>query len=108
VVLPFVFEVKTDNAGSSTSTQFKLPLTTSSGLSIVVDWGDLQQYNNNHTSALCYSYLRSIGTYTISITGTLPGWRFSNAGDKLKILNISSWGALNITTNAVLLGVALI
>jgi surface protein len=99
VVLPFVFEVKTDNAGSSTSTQFKLPLTTSSGLSIVVDWGDSTTSTiTSHTSLdATHTYL-SIGTYTISITGALPGWQFNNAGDKLKILNISSWGALNITT----------
>jgi hypothetical protein len=29
---------------------------------------------------------------------------FANAGDKLKILNISSWGALNITSNATFRG----
>jgi PKD repeat protein len=78
VVLPFVFEVKTDNAGSSTSTQFKLPLTTSSGLSIVVDWGDSTTSTiTSHTSLdATHTYL-SIGTYTISITGTLPGWQCS-------------------------------
>ena len=105
VVLPFVFEVKTDNAGSSTSTQFKLPLTTSSGLSIVVDWGDSTTSTiTSHTSLATTHTYPSIGTYTISITGTLPGWVFANAGDKLKILNISSWGALNITTTSTFRG----
>jgi surface protein len=105
VVLPFVFEVKTDNAGVSTSTQFKLPLSISSGLSIVVDWGDSTTSTiTSHTSLAATHTYPSIGTYTISITGALPGFVFGNSGDKLKIKNISSWGALNITSNATFFG----
>jgi len=106
-VSAFVFGIDTVNtsAGSSTSTQFKLPLTTSTGLNAVVDWGDsttdtITVYN---AAEVTHTYA-SGGTYTISITGTLPGFRFNNAGDKLKIINISSWGVLNITTNSVFLG----
>jgi hypothetical protein len=103
-VSAFVFGIDTANtsAGSSTSTQFKLPLTTSTGLNAVVDWGDsttdtITVYN---AAEVTHTY-GSSGTYTISITGTLPGFRFVNAGDKLKIINISSWGVLDITTNSV-------
>ena len=106
-VSAFVFGINTANtsAGSSTSTQFKLPLTTSTGLNAVVDWGDsttdtITVYN---AAEVTHTYASS-GTYTISITGTLPGFRFINAGDKLKIINISSWGVLNITTNSVFRG----
>jgi surface protein len=106
-VSAFVFGIDTANisAGSSTSTQFKLPLTTSTGLNAVVDWGDsttdtITVYN---AAEVTHTYASS-GTYTISITGTLPGFRFVNAGDKLKIINISSWGVLNITTNSVFRG----
>jgi surface protein len=106
-VSAFVFGINTANtsAGSSTSTQFKLPLTTSTGLNAVVDWGDsttdtITVYN---AAEVTHTYASS-GTYTISITGTLPGFRFVNAGDKLKIINISSWGVLNITTNSVFRG----
>jgi surface protein len=106
-VSAFVFGIDTANisAGSSTSTQFKLPLTTSTGLDAVVDWGDsttdtITVYN---AAEVTHTYASS-GTYTISITGTLPGFRFVNAGDKLKIINISSWGVLNITTNSVFRG----
>jgi surface protein len=100
VILPFAFTAKTDNTGVSTSTQFKLPLTTSTGLNILVDWGDAATSTiTSHTDpAVTHSYA-SAGTYSISITGTLPGFKFNNAGDKLKILNISSWGVLDITTN---------
>jgi surface protein len=106
-VSTFVFGIDTANtsAGSSTSTQFKLPLTTSTGLNAVVDWGDstTDTITIFNAAEATHTYASS-GTYTISITGTLPGFRFNDAGDKLKIINISSWGVLNITTVAVFKG----
>jgi PKD repeat protein len=100
VILPFAFTAKTDNTGVSTSTQFQLPLTTSTGLNIVVDWGDATTSTiTSHLDVNAKHTYASAGTYSISITGTLPGFKFNNAGDKLKILNISSWGVLDITTN---------
>ena len=106
-VSAFVFGINTANTspGSSTSTQFKLPLTTSTGLNAVVDWGDstTDTITVFNAAEVTHTYASS-GTYTISITGTLPGFRFINAGDKLKIINISSWGVLNITTTSVFLG----
>jgi surface protein len=96
----FAFTAKTDNTGVSTSTQFKLPLTTSTGLNIVVDWGDAATSTiTSHTDPAVTHTYASAGTYSISITGTLPGFKFNNAGDKQKILNISNWGVLDITTN---------
>ena len=99
-ILPFEFTVKTDNAGVSTSTQFQLPLVSSLPLNAVVDWGDgntdtITTFNQAET---LHTYASS-GTYTISITGDLSGWRFASAGDRLKILNIASWGDLNISVN---------
>jgi surface protein len=105
VVTPFAFTAKTDNTGVSTSTQFKLPLTTSTGLNAVVDWGDATTSTiTSHTSPDITHTYASAGTYSISITGTLPGWQFNNGGDRRKILNISSWGVLDITTNAIFRG----
>ena len=107
VVTPFAFTANTNNtsAGSSTATQFKLPLTTSTGLNIVVDWGDATTSTiTNHLDAAVTHTYASAGTYSISITGTLPGWQFNNTGDRLKILNISSYGVLNITTNSIFRG----
>jgi len=104
---PFAFTANTNNTstGSSTATQFKLPLTTSTGLNIVVDWGDAttSTITSYLDAAVTHTYA-SLGTYSISITGTLPGWQFANTGDKLKILNIASYGVLNITTNAAFRG----
>jgi PKD repeat protein len=96
----FAFTAKTDNTGVSNPIRFQLPLTTSTGLNIVVDWGDATTSTiTSHLDAAVTHTYASAGTYSISITGTLPGFQFNNAGDKLKILNISSWGVLDITTN---------
>jgi hypothetical protein len=96
---PFEFTINTANTstGSTASDQFKLPLVSSLTLNAVVDWGDgssdtitvFNQAETTHTYA-------SSGTYTVSITGDLSGWKFNNAGDKLKILNVTSWGILII------------
>ena len=89
--LPFRFTINTNNtsAGSSTSTQFKLPLVFSGTLNAVVNWGDgtsstitaWNQAEVTHTYAIA-------GLYDIKITGVLRGWQFNNGGDRLKILNI--------------------
>jgi hypothetical protein len=97
----FAFTAKTDNTGVSTSTQFQLPLTTSTGLNILVDWGDASTSTiTSHTDPAVTHTYASAGTYSISITGTLPGFQFAFSGDRQKILNISSWGVLDITTNS--------
>ena len=104
---PFAFTANTNNisTGSSTATQFKLPLTTSTGLNIVVSWGDATTSTiTNHLDAAVTHTYASAGTYSISITGTLPGFQFNNTGDRLKILNIASYGVLNITTNGIFRG----
>jgi len=54
-------------------------------------------------AAVTHQYA-STGTYQISIIGTLQGWQFNNGGDRLKILNISEWGPLTLTTNAAFYG----
>jgi surface protein len=96
----FEFTIDTANTGISTSTQFKLPLTTSTGLDCVVDWGDGNTDNiTNHLAPEVTHTYASSGTYTVKITGDLLGWRFGNGGDRFKILNIAQWGALNISVD---------
>jgi surface protein len=101
---PFEFTINTANtsAGSTAANQFKLPLVSSLPLNAVVDWGDgssdtitvFNQAETTHTYA-------SSGTYTVSITGDLSGWRFDQGGDCRKMLEIVHWGVLNITTNRI-------
>ena len=101
----FAFTAKTDNTGISTSTQFQLPLTTSTGLNIVVDWGDATTSTiTSHLDVNAKHTYASPGTYSISIKGTLPGFQFNLSGDSQKILKISNWGVLDITTNGAFWG----
>jgi surface protein len=98
----FEFTINTANtsAGSSSSDQFKLPLTTSTGLDCVVDWGDGNTDDiTSHTAPEVTHTYASSGAYTVKITGDLLGWKFDNGGDRLKMLNIAQWGALNISTD---------
>jgi surface protein len=104
VIIPFEFTVKTDNAGVSTSTQFRMPLTTSTGLNINVDWGDGSALENItvHTNAI-HTYATA-GTYTIKVSGSLLGWQFNDGDDKRKLLNINSWGIFNASLNRAFYG----
>jgi hypothetical protein len=106
----FRFTVKTDNiTGSpdnSNADQFKLPLVSSfNGVTAEVDWGD----GNSDTitafdqSEVTHTY-SSAGTYTIKITNAIRGFKFNNAGDKKKILNIENYGVLDIDTDRTFLG----
>jgi surface protein len=73
-----------------------LPLKSGGTFSGTIDWGD------TNTSALSFGNrahtYTTAGTYTITISGdTLQGWAFENAGDKLKITEISNWGLFEFT-----------
>jgi len=96
VVTPFVsnWDTTQTSVGSSGPTQVQLPLVLSGIYNFTVDWGDgspidtITVWNDPltlHTYALA-------GTYTITITGQIEGFRFNNTGDRAKIFSISSWG----------------
>lgn len=91
---PFIFTVKTDNAGTSTSTQFALPLHSSASCDCYVYWGDgtFDRINAYNDAAWTHTYSIA-GTYTVKIYGNLSTIRFANGGDKLKFINISKWGS---------------
>lgn len=96
---PFQFTVDTSQAGVSGPTEFTMPLTTSTGLDIDVDWGDGSPIENITDHTLATHDYGTSGTYTIKVLGSLLGWKFANGGDKLKMGDISKWGALNISVN---------
>jgi surface protein len=87
------FDTTLISTGSSASNQIALPLFNGGTYDFVVDWGDgssdvitaFDQAERVHTYAIA-------GIYDIKINGLLRGWRFSNAGDRLKILDIKNWG----------------
>ena len=86
VPVPFTISVKTDNVGTSNSDQFTIPWTGTYD----VDWGD----GNTDTSvvnAQTHTYATA-GTYDVSVTASSGRILFNNGGDKLKLLDIKSWG----------------
>jgi surface protein len=77
--------VKTNNAGTSSSTQFTLPATGTYD----VDWGD--GIVETKTGAATHTYPVA-GNYVIKVTGGLTSIAFNNGGDRLKLLEIQNWG----------------
>ena len=105
----FVFTIDTENtsSGSSLNTQFMMPLVSGGSYNATVNWGDgssdtITSYNQQEVT---HTY-SSAGQYEISIEGTLQGWQFNNAGDKLKMLDVKQWGVLNLSTEAAFYGCA--
>ncbi len=93
----FISSWKTDNAGTSANNQITLPLEASGNYNFTVDWGDgnsltLTDWND---AGKTHTY-PAPGTYTVTITGTLTGFRFNNGADRRKLLNISQWGPLRL------------
>ena len=103
----FVFTIDTENtsSGSSLNTQFMMPLVSSGSYNATVNWGDgssdtITSYNQQEVT---HTY-SSAGQYEISIEGTLQGWQFSKAGDRLKMLDVKQWGVLDLSTDAAFYG----
>jgi surface protein len=93
----FVITVKTDNSGSSSTTQFTIP-TFGGGYNYNVDCNndgtdDVTGATGNYTCNYA-----AAGTYTVRIkdnsgAGTgFPRIYFNDGGDKLKLLTIQQWG----------------
>ena len=90
---------KTDNAGTTTSTQIRIP-TTGTGYSYRVDVngdGDFADTvgswneTTNRTGTVTIDFAAP-GTYPIAICGTFPRIFINNGGDKDKILTVTQWG----------------
>lgn len=103
----FVFTIDTENtsSGSSLNTQFMMPLVSGGSYNATVNWGDgssdtITSYNQQEVT---HTY-SSAGQYEISIEGTLQGWQFNNAGDRLKMLDVKQWGVLDLSTSSAFYG----
>ena len=93
--------VATWNVASDGST-ITLPLLSGGVYAGTIDWGDgststLSYANRTHTFA-------TAGTYTITLSGTIKGFQFNNAGDDTKFLDVSNWGNLTITSSRAFFG----
>jgi surface protein len=85
-------------AGASGVGKVALPLQNIGVYAFYVDWGDgnvdyITAYNQPEVT---HTYTVPSTNHTISIGGTIQGFRFANAGDKLKIKSILSWGELKL------------
>lgn len=90
----FITSWKTDNPGTSTSTQITVPTVSSGTYDCTVYWGDgntskITTYND---AAWTHTY-SGAGTYTVKIFGIFKGLRFNNGGDRRKILTVDQWGS---------------
>jgi len=85
------------SAGSSNSTEIKLPLELAGTYNFTVWWGDgssdvitaWDQANVTHNYSVA-------GVYNLVIDGTLYGFRFNNVGDRLKLIDITQWGNMRV------------
>jgi hypothetical protein len=99
----FIFTVKTDNAGTSTDTQFTIPTSTSGITQAFLydietsDGQSITGLTGNHTITF-----PTAGEYEVKISGSFPFMYFNNGGDKLKMLDIKNLGiyALGSTSQA--------
>ena len=87
----YAIKIKTDNGGTSSSTQFTFPATGT----YTISWGDGAV--ETLTGAQTHTY-PAAGTYVVQVTGGLTSVTYG--GDKLKLLEIMQWGSIAWTTAA--------
>ncbi|MDX2245147.1 MAG: BspA family leucine-rich repeat surface protein [Bacteroidia bacterium] len=95
----FITTWKTDNAGTSSSTQITIPGTGTYD----VEWVEVGVPGNNGSTSGTGSVtvtFPSVGTYQVSIPSGMTRINFNNGGDKLKLLTIEQWGTLAWTSMA--------
>ncbi len=90
-----VLDIKTDNPGSSSSTQFTLPLHAGETYNFTIAWGDGATQTVTNSASPTHTYA-SAGAYEVGITenvtGGCPHLFFNNTGDRLKALRLMHWG----------------
>ena len=90
----FVSIWNTENTGNSSSidNQIIVPTHPDYTYNYTINWGD-GQTDTNVTGNATHTY-GTPGTYTLEISGTFPAIYFNNTGDRLKIVEILSWGTI--------------
>ena len=83
----FIIQVKTDNPGSTSNDEFRLPWV--SPEAIDVDWGD-GNVDTGVTGQQTHTYASS-GIYDIKVTALTGQMRFAGGGDNEKLIDIKNW-----------------
>jgi uncharacterized repeat protein (TIGR02543 family) len=88
------------NVDTSAGNQITLPLDFTGTYDFVVNWGDTSEDTivAGNDSERTHTYAVP-GTYQITITGVIDGFRFGYGGDNIKIIDISEWGPLRLGNN---------
>lgn len=82
----FIIQVKTDNPGSTSNNQFRLPWIGTYD----VDWGD-GNVDTAVSGTQTHTY-SSAGIYDIKVTALTGQMRFAASGDSEKLIDIKNWG----------------
>ncbi|MEZ4774089.1 MAG: BspA family leucine-rich repeat surface protein [Bacteroidia bacterium] len=93
----FITTWKTDNAGTSSSTQITIPGTGT----YTVEWVEVGVPGNNGSTSGTGSVTVNFpyaGTYQVSIPSGMTRIYFNRGGDRLKLLTIEQWGTLAWTS----------
>ena len=90
----FRFSVNSAGTGTSAANQFTIPINDGTfNYDISTDDG----YSaTGVTGAHTITFPSGKGVHNVVITGTFPGMKFSNGGDKLKILTIDNFGIYGV------------
>lgn len=97
-VFEALFDTRLTGTGSSDAYSLVLPIPALDAENLLIDWGDGNIDNlNTHT------YIEQ-GVKRVKIRGTITNWQYNNAGDRLKIKEILSWGIFNLNLNATFYG----
>ncbi|MEP4883045.1 PKD domain-containing protein, partial [Maribacter dokdonensis] len=94
-----IWNTNNTETGSSANNEVTIPTNPAhTTYNYNVDWGDGSS-DTGITGTITHTYA-SPGTYTISISGTFPSIYFNDdrANDKLKIIEILSWGNIQWQT----------
>ena len=103
----FIIRVKTDNAGTSSATQFTIPttgtgynynVTSTDGTITGTTSGTLSSGTVTGATGSTTLTFSSSGTYDIKISGNFPRIFFNNGGDRLKLTQIKQWGTIAWTS----------
>ena len=97
----FVSAWDTTKVGASAAKTIALPLFDGGTYNFTVDYGDssgIKTVTSWNDADATHTYTDD-GTYTVTISGTIEGFRFDNGGDKLRLAGISNWGTLKVGTN---------
>jgi surface protein len=95
----FRLELNTQNAGTSLSNQFTLPLIAGEAYNFIAIVDGVDQPPHTTDVSPTYTFaVAGVNTLEIkpvlTITAGFSGVRFNNGGDRLKVLDLSSWGTM--------------